>query len=244
MVAGPAFDDAVARARACPELATGLHLVLCDGRAASAASRRCRGSPAPTARFEREPGARGNPLLARAARAARPARARAARAARALPRERASARPRRRPPPPAPPPGGVRRAGAAPRRVSRAVRAPRARGRARPARAAAPARPGARDLRGALAARAPARGAGRARARPTRVYGLRATRPHGRARAAPPRARPPRAERRDLLPPEPRERSRAAREEDGAPLGGRAPGAEGRRATRSPARASLARSAA
>ena len=38
MVAEPAFDDAVARARACPELATGLHLVLCDGRAASAPS--------------------------------------------------------------------------------------------------------------------------------------------------------------------------------------------------------------
>jgi hopanoid biosynthesis associated protein HpnK len=33
---GPAFEDAVARARALPALATGLHLVLCDGRAASA----------------------------------------------------------------------------------------------------------------------------------------------------------------------------------------------------------------
>jgi chitin disaccharide deacetylase len=32
---GPAFEDAVARARALPGLATGLHLVLCDGRAAS-----------------------------------------------------------------------------------------------------------------------------------------------------------------------------------------------------------------
>jgi chitin disaccharide deacetylase len=36
MVAEPAFEDAVARARALPDLATGLHLVLCDGRAASA----------------------------------------------------------------------------------------------------------------------------------------------------------------------------------------------------------------
>jgi hopanoid biosynthesis associated protein HpnK len=35
MVTGQAFDDAVARARALPALATGLHLVLCDGRAAS-----------------------------------------------------------------------------------------------------------------------------------------------------------------------------------------------------------------
>ena len=31
----PAFDDAVARARALPALVTGLHVVLCDGRAAS-----------------------------------------------------------------------------------------------------------------------------------------------------------------------------------------------------------------
>jgi hopanoid biosynthesis associated protein HpnK len=31
----PAFEDAVARVRSLPELATGLHLVLCDGRAAS-----------------------------------------------------------------------------------------------------------------------------------------------------------------------------------------------------------------
>jgi len=35
MATGQAFDDAVARARALPALATGLHLVLCDGRAAS-----------------------------------------------------------------------------------------------------------------------------------------------------------------------------------------------------------------
>jgi hopanoid biosynthesis associated protein HpnK len=32
---GPAFEDAVARAKALPALATGLHVVLCDGRAAS-----------------------------------------------------------------------------------------------------------------------------------------------------------------------------------------------------------------
>lgn len=35
MVTAPAFEDAVARARALPDLATGVHLVLCDGRAAS-----------------------------------------------------------------------------------------------------------------------------------------------------------------------------------------------------------------
>jgi len=35
MAAGDAFEDAVARAKALPALATGLHLVLCDGRAAS-----------------------------------------------------------------------------------------------------------------------------------------------------------------------------------------------------------------
>jgi hopanoid biosynthesis associated protein HpnK len=35
MATAPAFDDAVARARALPALVTGLHLVLCDGRAAS-----------------------------------------------------------------------------------------------------------------------------------------------------------------------------------------------------------------
>lgn len=36
MAAGPAFADAVERARALPSLATGLHLVLCDGAATSA----------------------------------------------------------------------------------------------------------------------------------------------------------------------------------------------------------------
>ena len=35
IASAPAFDDAVARARRLPALATGLHLVLCDGRAAS-----------------------------------------------------------------------------------------------------------------------------------------------------------------------------------------------------------------
>jgi hopanoid biosynthesis associated protein HpnK len=35
IAAGPAFDDAARRARGLPELATGLHLVLCDGSAAS-----------------------------------------------------------------------------------------------------------------------------------------------------------------------------------------------------------------
>jgi hopanoid biosynthesis associated protein HpnK len=35
IAAGPAFDDAAQRARRLPELATGLHLVLCDGPAAS-----------------------------------------------------------------------------------------------------------------------------------------------------------------------------------------------------------------
>jgi hopanoid biosynthesis associated protein HpnK len=35
IVTAPAFGDAAARARRLPELATGLHLVLCDGRAAS-----------------------------------------------------------------------------------------------------------------------------------------------------------------------------------------------------------------
>jgi len=35
IVTGPAFDDAAERARRLPELATGLHVVLCDGRAAS-----------------------------------------------------------------------------------------------------------------------------------------------------------------------------------------------------------------
>ena len=37
MATGLAFEDAAARARALPTLATGLHLVLCDGRAASRA---------------------------------------------------------------------------------------------------------------------------------------------------------------------------------------------------------------
>jgi len=35
VAAGPAFEDAAERARRLPELATGLHVVLCDGRAAS-----------------------------------------------------------------------------------------------------------------------------------------------------------------------------------------------------------------
>jgi chitin disaccharide deacetylase len=54
MVAEPEFEDAVARARACPGLATGLHLVLCDGRAASAPSALAQGGV-----FERSPARAG-----------------------------------------------------------------------------------------------------------------------------------------------------------------------------------------
>jgi hopanoid biosynthesis associated protein HpnK len=58
MVAEPAFEDAVARARACPGLATGLHLVLCDGRAASAASAPA-GLASADGAFERSPARAG-----------------------------------------------------------------------------------------------------------------------------------------------------------------------------------------
>jgi hopanoid biosynthesis associated protein HpnK len=57
MVAEPEFDDAVERARALPELATGLHLVLCDGRAASPSSSAALARPDGV--FERSPARAG-----------------------------------------------------------------------------------------------------------------------------------------------------------------------------------------
>jgi hopanoid biosynthesis associated protein HpnK len=58
MVAGEAFDDAVERARALPDLATGLHVVLCDGRAASRPDA-VPGLAGPDGSFEKSPARAG-----------------------------------------------------------------------------------------------------------------------------------------------------------------------------------------
>jgi hopanoid biosynthesis associated protein HpnK len=55
---GPAFEDAAARARRLPELATGLHLVLCDGLAASP-PRTIPGLAGADGRFEASPARAG-----------------------------------------------------------------------------------------------------------------------------------------------------------------------------------------
>ena len=169
----PSTTPPSARARL-PELATGLHLVLCDGRAASPPGT-IPGLADADGRFEASPARAGLRYWWRR-RELRPQLERELRAQ--LERFAGSGpapRPRRRPPPPPPPPRRVRRARSAARRV------PRAAGCACSTRTGWPAAGRRGPTTSCLRSSSRSRGAPAtarpppARERPARVYGLRAT---------------------------------------------------------------------